>query len=258
MNTPTCRRRAPSAGYPDGMTDLATQFAQHLAALRAAGIDWVPVAPPPPPDFFRPATAAVADPPAVPAADPRRQALPLLANEVANCGKCPELFATRTRPVFGDGPLSPAVLFLGQAPAAADDASGEPFTGGAGQLFDRILAAMGLTRAEVYLTQTIKCRPPKDRQPSATECANCRDFLRRQIEIVDPTFICCLGTAAARTLLDTPKAITELRGTVHQFAGRSVVCTLSPEYLLTNPAAKKDCWEDMKLLLKAMGRPVPG
>lgn len=242
------------------MTDLATQFAHHLAALRAAGVEWVPVAPPPPPDFFAaPATAEAAAPPAAPSeSDPRRQSLALLANEVANCGKCAELFATRTQPVFGDGPLSPAVLFLGQAPVAADDTCGQPFTGGAGQLFDRILTAMGLTREEVYLTQTIKCRPPKDRQPSAAECGNCRDYLLRQIEVVDPKFVCCLGTAAARTLLDTPKAITELRGTVHQFGGRSVVCTLSPEYLLTNPAAKKDCWDDMKLLLKAMGRAVPG
>lgn len=245
------------------MTDLGTHLAQHLAALRAAGIDWVPVAPPPPPDFFRPAGPAADAPSAAPSAapsdaDPRRQSLALLANEVANCGRCAELFATRTQPVFGDGPLSPAVLFLGQAPAAADDASGEPFTGGAGQLFARILAAMGLARDEVYLAHTIKCRPPKDRQPSATECANCRDFLLRQIDLVDPPFVCCLGTAAARTLLDTPKAITELRGTVHRVRGRAVVCTLSPEYLLTNPAAKKDCWDDMKLLLKAMGRPVPG
>lgn len=244
------------------MTDLARQFARHLDALRAAGVEWVPVAPPPPPDFFPPVAAvapvAEAEPSAGSAADPRRHSLAMLANEVANCGRCAELFSTRTAPVFGDGPLSPAVLFVGQAPAAADDTSGEPFTGGAGQLFDRILAAMGLTRDEVYLTQTIKCRPPKDRQPTAAECGNCREYLVRQIEIVDPKFICCLGTAAARTLLDTPKAITELRGTVHEFAGRPVVCSLSPEYLLANPAAKKDCWEDMKLLLRTMGRPVPG
>ena len=241
------------------MSDLARQLSFHLAALRAAGVEWVPVAPPRPDDFLPPAEveAVTTDEPA-PTFDPRRQSLSLLANEVANCNKCAELFATRTQPVFGAGPLSPEVLFLGQAPAAADDTCGEPFTGGAGQLFERILSAMGLTREEVYLTQTIKCRPPKDRLPTATECDNCRAFLLKQIELVNPKFVCCLGTVAARALLDTTKVIIELRGIVHEFAGRPVVCTLSPEYLLTNPAAKKECWEDMKLLLRTMGRPVPG
>ena len=239
------------------MADLARQLAFHLTALRAAGIDWVPLAPAAPDDFFPAAPPATdAEPPAV--ANPGRHALALLANEVANCGKCAELFATRTQPVFGSGPLSPDVLFLGQAPAAADDTCGEPFTGGAGQLFDRILSAMGLARDEVYLAQAIKCRPPKDRPPTATECDNCRPFLLKQIELVNPKFICCLGTTAARTLLGTTQAITELRGTPHTFAGRPVICTLSPEYLLTTPAAKKECWEDMKLLLRTMGRTVPG
>jgi len=239
------------------MADLARQLAFHLTALRAAGIDWVPVAPAPPDDFsLAEPSATDAEEPAV--ANPGRHALALLANEVANCGQCAELFATRTQPVFGSGPLSPHVLFLGQAPASADDTCGEPFTGGAGQLFDRILSAMGLTRDEVYLAQAIKCRPPKDRPPTAAECDNCRPFLLKQIELVNPKFICCLGTVAARTLLGTTRAITELRGTLHTFAGRPVVCTLSPEYLLTTPAAKKECWEDMKLLLRTMGRTVPG
>ena len=225
--------------------DLSWQLARHLAALRASGIDFVPLAPPPPADI------AVE-------ADTRRPQLALLANEVANCNRCSELFSTRTQPVFGVGPESPDVLFLGQAPATDDDACGEPFTGAAGQLFERILSAMGMTRDEVYLTQAIKCRPPRDRQPTAAECGNCRGYLLKQIELVDPKHICCLGTTAARALLETTKPITELRGTVHTFAGRPVVCTLSPEYLLTNAAAKKDCWEDMKLLLRTMGRPVPG
>lgn len=238
------------------MSALAHQLSFHLAALRAAGIEWVPVAPPPPPDFFPAPAEAVAVPPAE--SDTRRQSLSLLANEVVNCGRCPELYSTRTQPVFGDGPLSAEVLFVGQAPADADDRCGTPFSGGAGQLFDRILSAMGLNRAEVYLTQAIKCRPPMDRPPTGPECANCRGFLLRQIDLVNPKFVCCLGTAAARAVLDTPKGIAELRGTVHEFAGRPVICTLSPEYLLTNPAAKKDCWEDMKLLLRTMGHPVPG
>lgn len=241
------------------MTDLPHQISLHLTALRAAGIDWVSVAGPPPADFFTsPAPPKSESSSSAEGTNHRRQSLALLANEVANCGKCPELFATRTQPVFGDGPLSPEVLFLGQAPAASDDLCGQPLTGGVGQLFDRILAAMGIKRDEVYLTQSIKCRPPRDRSPTAAESDNCRDYLLRQIELVNPKYVCCLGTAAARTLLGTSKTITELRGTVHTVASRPVVCSLSLEYVFTNAASKKDCWEDMKLLLRTMGRQVPG
>src|SRR4051812_42514898 len=133
------------------MSDARAQLRRHLDALRAAGIEFVPFAPP---------VAAPASPPAAPepAAD-RRVALDLLREEVAGCSRCPELYSTRSQTVFGVGPLSPEVCFVGEAPGFEEDRQGEPFVGPAGQLLTRIIGAMGLVREEVYICNTLKCRP---------------------------------------------------------------------------------------------------
>jgi DNA polymerase len=184
--------------------------------------------------------------------------LATLAQTVSGCDRCPELFATRTQTVFGEGPVSPDVCFVGEAPGGDEDRTGRPFVGKAGQLLDRIIAAMGMRRDEVYICNTLKCRPPQNRTPAPQECLNCRGYFERQIDLVRPRFLCCLGGVAAQNVLGTKLGIMKLRGRFHDYKGIPVLCTLHPAYLLRNPAAKKDCWDDMKTLLKKMGRPVPG
>jgi uracil-DNA glycosylase len=176
----------------------------------------------------------------------RFEKLQVLAAEVAGCTRCDALVANRSRTVFGVGAARPRLVFFGEAPGADEDRQGEPFVGRAGQLLDRILAAC-----------TLKCRPPDNRPPQPDEIANCRPYFERQLEILRPEFICCLGSVAAKTLLSTELTIGRLRGVLHDYRGVRVLCTYHPAYLLRNPAAKKETWADMQLLLAAMGVQLP-
>ncbi len=240
------------------MTDVRRQLQLHLAALQAAGVEFLP----------RPSESKLAAlPPELAEPDPaddRRVALDMLAGEVAKCDRCPELFSTRTQTVFGVGPLSPDLCFVGEAPGADEDRLGEPFVGAAGQLLNKIITAMGLSRSEVYIFNTIKCRPPGNRQPAATETANCRGFFDRQLELVAPKVICCLGGVAAKHLLQTATGITKLRGKFYDFHGIPLMCTYHPSYLLRIPdpraqqQAKGEVWDDMKQILRKLGKPIPG
>jgi DNA polymerase len=189
----------------------------------------------------------------------RRTALELLASEVRKCTKCKELAATRTQTVFGVGPLDPDVCFIGEAPGADEDRQGEPFVGAAGQLLNRIIAACGMKREEVYICNILRCRPPGNRTPRADEAANCRPFLEQTLALVRPKFIVCLGASAANYLLDTKVSIGRMRGRFYDYRGIPVICTYHPAYLLrsTSPEAKRQVWEDMKMLLARMGRPIP-
>ncbi len=187
----------------------------------------------------------------------RQQALDELAAEIARCTRCPEPVATRTQTVPGVGNPNARLCFLGEAPGADEDRLGEPFVGRAGQLLNRIIQACGMRREDVYIFNVLKCRPPGNRTPTEVEAANCWPFLLRQIQIIRPEFICCLGAVAARRLLNTKAPMGRLRGQVHDFHGIKVVVTYHPAYLLRNPSAKRQTWEDMKLLLREMGLPVP-
>jgi DNA polymerase len=180
-----------------------------------------------------------------------------IRREVAACLLCPELCSTRTQTVFGVGNPHARLCFLGEAPGADEDRQGEPFVGRAGQLLTKIIEACTLTREQVYILNVLKCRPPGNRNPSPTEVANCREFLDRQLALIKPAYICCLGTIAAQTLLDTETPISRLRGRFLAYRGIPVLCTYHPAYLLRNPAAKKDVWEDMKLLMRTMGIELP-
>jgi DNA polymerase len=179
--------------------------------------------------------------------------LEILQREVAGCTRCGELAGSRTQTVFGVGDPKARLCFLGEAPGADEDRLGEPFVGRAGQLLDKIIEACQMKRADVYICNVLKCRPPGNRNPAPDEAANCRRFLDRQLELVQPEFICCLGAVAAQNLLDTQTSIGKLRGKVHAYRAAKVVCTYHPAYLLRNPAAKKDTWEDMKFLMRQMG-----
>jgi len=186
-------------------------------------------------------------------AEARESALKVLQNEVAGCTKCEELASTRSQTVFGVGNPSARLVFLGEGPGANEDRVGEPFVGEAGQLLDKIMGACNLSRSDVYILNTVKCRPPSNRNPSQDELANCWGYAERQLEILQPEFICCLGSVASRTLLKTTLSIGKLRRQFHSYRGSRVLVTYHPAYLLRTPSAKKHVWEDMKLLMKEMG-----
>jgi DNA polymerase len=267
-----------SREHPDP-ADPAQQLRQYIDSCRAAGIEWVPQAPLPEvvPATPSPAAGPSATPPPLvlqtslfaaapadtaergqPDEERRRHELTVLSEQVAGCRRCAELWSTRTQTVFGVGPLNPDLCFVGEAPGADEDRTGEPFVGAAGQLLNRIITACGLRREEVYILNILKCRPPGNRQPKPDEADHCRDYLEKQIELIGPKFMCALGGSAVKYLLGTQVGITRLRGRFLEYRGIQVMCTFHPSYLLRTPEAKKDVWEDMKKLLTRMGRPIPG
>lgn len=176
-----------------------------------------------------------------------------LATQVAACTRCQELAETRTQTVFGVGNPEAEIMFIGEAPGADEDRQGEPFVGRAGQLLNKIIEAMQLTREEIYICNILRCRPPGNRNPSPVEAGNCREYLEGQIETIAPKYIVCWGTCAAQNLLDTKTTIGKLRGQFFDYRGAKVVCTYHPSYLLRNPSAKKQVWEDMQFLRADMG-----
>lgn len=190
-------------------------------------------------------------------ANDRRKALAIVAQEVAACTRCAELARTRTQTVFGVGNVTPRLVFLGEAPGADEDKQGVPFVGRAGQLLDKIIEACTLKREEVYILNILRCRPPDNRAPLPAEAGHCREFLDRQLEILQPEFICCLGSVAATNLLQTEQTIGKLRGQFFDYRGAQVLCTYHPAYLLRNPPAKRQVWEDMQLLMARMGIALP-
>jgi len=194
---------------------------------------------------------------AVPAAE-RPARLAVLAEQVAGCTRCPELASTRTRTVFADGSPNARLMFVGEAPGADEDRTGVPFVGKAGQLLtDMITKGMGLAREDVYIANILKCRPPDNRNPEAGESANCLGYLESQIEVVRPEYLCFLGKVAAGTLLETALPLARLRGRWHRYKGIPTVVTYHPAYLLRTPADKKKTWEDLQMLMQAMGLKPP-
>jgi uracil-DNA glycosylase family 4 len=184
---------------------------------------------------------------------PADLSLDVIKQEVAGCTRCAELASTRTQTVFGVGNPNARLCFLGEAPGADEDRLGEPFVGRGGQLLNKIIEACRIKREDVFILNMIKCRPPGNRNPLPTELSNCRGFLERQLDLIRPEFICCLGAVAAQNLLGTTVSIGKLRGKVHGFRGIKVVCTYHPAFLLRSPSFKKETWEDMKLLFREMG-----
>ncbi len=181
------------------------------------------------------------------------EALTALSQTVAACQRCRELSSTRTQTVFGVGNPQARVMFIGEAPGADEDAQGEPFVGRAGQLLNKIIAACGWQREDLYICNILRCRPPGNRNPLPTEAASCREYLDAQIDLVQPEYIVCWGTIAAQNLLGDTQPISRLRKTFFDYKAARVLCTYHPSYLLRNPSAKKDVWEDLQLLLVEMG-----
>jgi uracil-DNA glycosylase family 4 len=170
---------------------------------------------------------------------------------LGDCRRCP-LHRTRHSLVFGEGNPKAELVFVGEAPGADEDEQGRPFVGQAGQLLTKIISAMGLKREEVYICNILKCRPPGNRNPQPEEIAPCEPFLIRQLEAIRPRVICALGTFAAHTLLKSEAPISVLRGRFHSYQGIPLMPTYHPAYLLRNPGAKKQVWEDVQVIMKTL------
>lgn len=187
-----------------------------------------------------------------------------IAEEIDRCRKC-DLGSLRTNSVPGEGSPRASIMFVGEAPGADEDAQGRPFVGRAGQLLDKIIKACGLKRNEVWIGNILKCRPPENRDPRPEEIISCLPYIQRQIELIKPDIIVALGAHAARTLLNTNKAIGEIRGQfLEYYAGigrppMKLMATFHPAYLLRNYSQenRRLVWEDMKKVLAELGLPVP-
>ncbi len=178
---------------------------------------------------------------------PPAEALQALAAHIGPaCTRCKLHTLGRRQVVFGVGNPHARLMFVGEAPGEDEDKLGEPFVGRAGQLLTKIIEAMGLTREQVYIANVIKCRPPGNRNPELDEVETCEPFLFEQLAIVQPRVVVALGKFASQSLLRTTEPITKLRGRIFDWRGASLVPTFHPAYLLRNPPAKRDVWDDMK------------
>ncbi len=172
-----------------------------------------------------------------------------LNTAICTCVKC-SLGQTRTKFVFGVGNPNADIVLVGEAPGADEDMQGEPFVGRAGQLLNKILEAVHFKRDEVYICNILKCRPPNNREPQTDEIDACEPHLWKQLELIKPKIIVCLGRVAAQTLLRTTDTLTNLRGKIHNYRGIRLVVTYHPAALLRNPNWKKPTWEDVQWIRK--------
>ncbi len=194
----------------------------------------------------------------------KAQALDIVAGQVRECRAC-QLGSSRLNAVPGEGDPDAAIVFVGEAPGADEDSSGRPFVGRAGKLLTDIIAAMGLKREQVYICNTLKCRPPGNRDPLPVEKDACRHFLRSQLDIIKPKIIVALGSHAASELLETGETIGKLRGTFHEYKTSpdatpiKLMPTYHPAYLLRNysPDNRRRVWEDMQLVMAELGLKAP-
>ena len=211
------------------------------------------------PRFFEPLAPddESAIPPSTMTHQEKRQALDALEQQVKVCQKCP-LSQTRTNTVFSRGNPAAELVFVGEAPGYYEDQQGLAFVGRAGKLLDDIVTkGMGLARDDVYICNVLKCRPPQNRDPGSTEVVCCLPYLERQLEIISPKVICCLGRIAAQCLLETRAPMKELRGRWHTYRGIKTMVTYHTAYLLRNPADKKKSWLDIQQVMAELGLKRP-
>ncbi len=226
----------------DELLDLTRDLRRHLEEMQAMGAYAVRGE-----AMVEPAAAEPA-----PAAEPHRS-LAVVREEVGECTRC-KLSTTRTKLVFGVGADETPLMFVGEAPGAEEDRRGEPFVGAAGQLLDRMIAAMGWTRETVYIANVLMCRPPGNRDPQPDEVSECLPFLHRKIEVIRPRIIVALGKPATHALLSTTAPISALRGRFHEFRRIKVMPTFHPAFLLRQPERKRDAWSDLKQVIEELDR----
>ena len=235
--------------YPGRLNDN-NDIKQFFSAVQSVPVKNTP--PPPPP-------APVVPPAAHPvvSAAPDECALPntmeQLRSALADCALCP-LARHRTHIVFGEGDPHARLMFVGEAPGYEEDLSGRPFVGKAGQLLDRMIAAMQFSRDEVYIANVVKCRPDNNRNPMPDEINKCIGFLHKQIEIIRPEVIVVLGAVAAKALLNCSDGISRLRGRWCSYENIPVMPTFHPAFLLRQESAKKDAWKDLQQVMARFGK----
>jgi DNA polymerase len=207
----------------------------------------------PPPEVLETLKRWEQGPVSPPKKSDRPENLDDIQRELTDCRRC-ALCKDRSRLVFGRGNPRARLVFVGEAPGYEEDRQGEPFVGEAGQMLTRIIKAMGETRESVYICNIVKCRPPGNRTPESAEIAACLPFLNRQLDAIQPAFICALGGVAAQALLNTEAKISDLRGRFHDRGGIRVMPTFHPAFLLRHPERKREVWEDMKQIMAAMAQ----
>ena len=218
---------------------VASPSAMEPAARSVAKPSWPPVESP----WMTPARTA----------QDRSEALGQLKLQVEACRLCKDIVCHRRQTVFGVGPVTTRFVMIGDAPGPEEDRLGEPFVGSSGELFDKILRATGIPRDQVYILNTLKCRPPNNRVPSDMELDNCRPYIEAQLEILQPEYIICWGATAVRAVLQTTESIGRLRGRFHCYKKAKVLVTYHPTYLERAPEAKKLTWQDMQMLMRELG-----
>ncbi len=182
--------------------------------------------------------------------------LPRIREDIGDCTRC-KLHKGRNKIVFGDGNPKAELVFIGEGPGADEDAQGLPFVGRAGKLLTQMIEAMGLQRRDVYICNVVKCRPPENRAPEPDEVATCSPYLLRQIDVIKPKVIVCLGAVAAKTLLETTRGISQFRGQWLEWRGHKLMATYHPAYLLRNPNAKGEVWKDLQKVMAELGLQPP-
>jgi uracil-DNA glycosylase family 4 len=175
-----------------------------------------------------------------------------IRDDMGECTRC-KLHPTRNKIVFGDGNPKADLVFVGEGPGHDEDVQGLPFVGRAGKLLTQMIEAMGLRRQDVYICNVVKCRPPENRLPERDEINTCSPFLMRQLDVIAPKVIVCLGACAAQTLLETNRGISHFRGQWMEFRGRRLMATYHPAYLLRNPNAKGEVWKDLQKVMAVLG-----
>jgi DNA polymerase len=187
----------------------------------------------------------------------REAALRAIQQEIGDCTRCPLAYAGRRKIVFGDGSPTARLMFVGEGPGADEDAQGLPFVGKAGQLLNNMIGAMGLERAEVYIANIVKCRPPGNRVPEPVEANTCSQFLLRQIDVVQPEVVVALGATAATYLLGVKQSLSSLRGHWHLCRGAKLAVTYHPAFLLRDPRQKAEAWKDLQMVMRELGLTPP-
>jgi len=172
---------------------------------------------------------------------------------IGDCTRC-KLYKGRNKIVFGVGNPKADLVFVGEGPGRDEDLQGEPFVGRAGKLLTQMIEAMSLRRDDVYIANVVKCRPPENRLPEKDEIATCSPFLMRQLDVIRPKVICCLGSCSAQTLLQTTQGISKFRGEWFEFRGAKLIATYHPAYLLRTPSDKRKAWEDLKFAREVLAR----
>lgn len=181
-----------------------------------------------------------------------------LRAELGDCRRCKLCDLGRSNIVFGVGDPNADVLFAGEGPGYHEDRQGEPFVGKAGELLDRMISAMGLTRERVYICNVVKCRPPNNRDPEPDEIIACQPFLHAQVRGIQPKVIVTLGRFASQTLLNSQSSMGRMRGRFHEYLGIKLMPTWHPAYLLRTPARKREAWNDLQMVMKELGLAAPG